>query len=89
MSNAHQEKYITKLLTGFVFITVAILVILYAAFERTRQDDWYFWGILASILTCTGLYFLLSSFVHKIKSDLIRRQKQRDQGKHVTSDHGL
>lgn len=30
---------------------------------------------------CTGLYFLLDAFVHKVKSDFIRHQKTRDQQK--------
>jgi hypothetical protein len=86
MSNAHQEKYITKLLLGFTFVTAGIFIILYAAFERTRQDDWYFWGLVASVIICTGIYLLLSSFIHKMKSDLIKRQKQREQIKTYTPD---
>ncbi|HKB43502.1 MAG TPA: hypothetical protein VKC90_03905 [Chitinophagaceae bacterium] len=86
MSNNHQEKYITKLLFGFTFITAGILLILYAAFERTRQEDWYFWGIVASVLVNAGLYFLLTAFVHKVKSDLIKRQKMREQQKTFTAD---
>ena len=83
MSNNHQEKYITKLLVGFSFIIGAIFIIVFAAFERTRHDDWYFWGLVASILMCAGLYLLLSSFVHKMKSDLIKRQRLREQQKTV------
>jgi uncharacterized membrane protein HdeD (DUF308 family) len=86
MSNTHQEKYITKLLFGFAFTTAGILLILYAAFERTREEDWYFWGIVASILINAGLYFLLSAFVHKVKSDLIKRQKSREQQKTFIDD---
>ena len=86
MSNNHQEKYITKLLFGFTFITTGILLILYAAFERTREEDWYFWGIVASVLINGGLYFLLTAFVHKVKSDLIKRQKMREQQKTFTAD---
>lgn len=86
MSNNHQEKFITKLLLGFAFTTGGIFVILYAAFERTHQEDWYFWGIVASLLINVGLFFLLTAFVHKIKSDFIKRQKQREQQKTFTAD---
>lgn len=88
MSNTHQEKFVTKMLVGFAFISTAIFVILYAAFERSRarEEDWYFWGIVASILLNTGLYFLVTAFVHKVKSDFIRRQKQREQQKTFTAD---
>jgi len=86
MSNNHQEKYITKLLLGFTLIIGAIFLILYAAFERTRLDDWYFWGFVASTLICIGLYLLLSAFVHKMKSDMINRQKMREMQKTFTAD---
>jgi len=86
MSNSHQEKYITKLLVGFAFIIGGIMVILYAAFERTKNDDWYFWGIVASLLIITGLFFLLNAFVHKVKSDLIKKQRSKEQHKTFTSD---
>jgi len=86
MSNSHEEKFITKLLVGFTLIIGGIFVIVYAAFERTRQDDWYFWGLVASVLICSGLYLLMSSFVHKMKSDFIKRQRLREQKKTFTVD---
>lgn len=86
MSNKHQERYTTKLLFGFAFITAGILLTLYAAFERTQEDDWYFWGIVASVLINAGLYFFGTAFVHKVKSDLIKRQKIREQQKTFTTD---
>ena len=86
MSNTHQDRYITKLLLGFTFITAGILLILYAAFERTREEDWYFWGIIASVTFNIGLYLFMSAFVHKVKSDLIKRQKMRDQQKSYSGE---
>ena len=67
MSNTHQEKFVTKLLVGFSFIIAGIFIILFAAFERTRHDDWYLWGIVASALICPGLFLLMNAFVHRIK----------------------
>jgi len=86
MSNSHQEKYISKLLFGFAFVIGGIMTILYAAFERTKDDDWYLWGIVASLLIITGLFFLLNAFVHKIKSDLIKKQRSKEQHKTFTAD---
>ena len=86
MSNNHQEKFISKMLFGFASVTAAVFLILYAAFERTQQDDWYFWGIVGSVLINLGLYFLVSAFVHKVKADFIKRQKQREQQKTFTAD---
>jgi len=85
-NNSHHERYFTKLLIGFASITGSIFTILYAAFERSEAGDWYFWGIVASFLMCGGFYFMLSAFVHKIKSDFSRRQKSRDQQKAFTTD---
>jgi len=84
MSNTHGEKYISNLLFGFSFITLGILSITYAAFERGNDDDWYFWGIISSLLINMGLYFMLKAIVHKVKSDFIKRQKLREQQKTLT-----
>lgn len=81
MSNKHGEKYITNLLFGFAFITIGVLSILFAAFERSREDDWYIWGIISSLIINIGLYCFLKAFVHKVKSDFIKRQKLREQQK--------
>lgn len=77
--SSHEDKYITKLLVGFSGVIAGVLAIMYACFERTKHDDWYFWGIVASLLICTGVYFTAGAFVHKTKSDLIRKQKMRKQ----------
>jgi len=87
MPNSHQEKFLTKILLGFGFITAGILLIFYTSFERNQTDDWYFWGIVAAFMINLGLYCLLKAFVHKVKSDFIRRQKQREQQKTFTSDN--
>ena len=86
MSNSHQEKYISKLLFGFAFVIAGIMVILYAAFERTKNEDWYFWGIVVSALIIIGLVFLLNAFVHKVKSDLIKKQRSKEQHKTFAAD---
>ena len=86
MSNKHEERYITKLLSGFALVTGGIMVILYGAFERAKEGDWYFWGIVSAVLINAGLWFLLSAFIHKIKSDFIRKQRMREQQKSFTTD---
>ena len=78
MSNSHNEKFLSKLLFGFACIIGGTFFILYASFERVEYDDWYPWAIVASVFYCTGLYLLLSAFVHKVKSDFIRRQKDKE-----------
>jgi ABC-type nickel/cobalt efflux system permease component RcnA len=62
---------------------------MYSTFSRKpggEESDWYFWGILAAVSINSGLFLLLSAFVHKVKSDFIKRQKQREQQKTFTED---
>lgn len=88
-SKSHHERYFAKLLLGFASIIGSILVIFYSIFEvapYNKEADWYFWAIVAAFLMCGGIYFMLAAFVHKIKSDFSRRQKQRDAQKSTISD---
>lgn len=75
---SHSDKFLTKLLFGFITVIASVFLILYACFERTKKDDWYGWGLVASTLLCIGLYLLLSAFVHKIKADFTRKSKSKN-----------
>ena len=86
MSDSHKESYLVKLLVGFSSIIGSMLIIFYSIFELDKDTDWYFWAIVAAFLLCGGVYFSLQAFVHKIKSDFSRRQKQREEQKSVTAD---
>ena len=77
-NNSHREQYFTKLLIGFASIIGSVLLIFYSIFELDKDADWYFWAIVAAFLLCCGIYFSLSAFVHKVKSDFSNRQKQRE-----------
>ncbi len=86
MSNSHSDKFLTQLLLGLSFITGGIFSILYACFERVENDDWYPWAIVASTLICIGLYLLMSAFVHKVKSDFMRRQRDKMKQRNKTNN---
>jgi predicted DNA repair protein MutK len=86
MKSSHQESYFVKLLIGFSSIIGSIIIIFYANFELSKDSDWYFWAIVAAFLMCGGVYFCLYAFVHKIKSEFSRRQKQRDQQRTMSGD---
>lgn len=83
MSNSsHKERYFTKLLIGFAALIGCVLITYYAIIEGAAQKgEWYFWAIVTAFLLCSGIFFCLSAFVHKIKSDFNRRQQQRDMQK--------
>ena len=80
-TNKHREKYVTQLLAGLALVSGGILVIFYVSFLKNKTQEWYVWAAVSLILINTGLYLLGNAFVHKVKADLIRRQKQKDQTK--------
>ena len=86
MRSSHKESYFVKLLIGFSSIIGSIIIIFYASFELSKDSDWYFWALVAAFLMCGGIYFCLHAFVHKIKSEFSRRQKQRERQESLTND---
>jgi hypothetical protein len=87
-NNSHSERYFTKLLIAFASIIGSVLITFYCIFEINPENhDWYFWAIVAAFLMCSGIYFGLSAFVHKVKSEFSRRQKQREQQKISADTH--
>jgi len=84
--NNHREKYLAKLLLGFISVTAGVFAIMYACIVRSQVNEWYFWALIASVLICAGLYFLVSAVVHRVKADLIRRQKMKEQHRTFTAD---
>ena len=77
MGKKHAKKYVINALIGFLFLTAGIFTIVYLIFTSSRRFDWFFWAILAAVLVNIGLLCLGSAFVHKVKADLLRRQKRR------------
>jgi ABC-type nickel/cobalt efflux system permease component RcnA len=78
MSNSHGEKYVSNLLMGFAAVTSSIFLLLFIIFEKSQKDDWFIWGIVASLLMCIGLYLIVLATVHKVKAELIKKQRERD-----------
>ena len=64
-------------------INAGILVIMYSANKRA-SDEWLLWGIVSAAIITSGLGILGNAYIHKVKSDLIRKQKPREQ--HSTVD---
>jgi hypothetical protein len=82
MSNTHRNKYVTNLLLGFAFVSGSVFLLVFPFHETQQKEDWYIWAIVASITLCIGLFFLVSAAVHKVKADLIKKQRLREQHKH-------
>lgn len=77
MNKKHEKKYTINMLVGFILTTIGIFSINYVAFTNDPKFDWIFWAIVSALVINAGLFFLGSALVHKVKADLIRRQKQR------------
>lgn len=63
---------------GFLLIDAGILLIMYSANKR-GSDEWLIWGIVCAAVITSGLGVLGNAYIHKVKSDLIRKQKGREE----------
>jgi hypothetical protein len=77
MTNKHEKKFIINMLIGFILTTGGISAVIYSSFTEEHKMDWIFWAAISAVAINAGLLFLGSSLIHKVKADLIRRQKQK------------
>ena len=78
MSNYHFEKWLYKAVLGFILVAGGIFF-MYYSLSHFMRDDWILYGSICSAAVSTGVYLLSSSAVHKVKSDMIKKQKQKQQ----------
>lgn len=86
-SNSHSEKYSTQIVVGFASLVAFVFTTFYAFLELKSVKYWYFWAAVSAFLLLAGVYFCMSAFVHKVKSDFNRRAKQREQHKTFMADN--
>jgi uncharacterized membrane protein len=77
MYNKHYRKWIIRMPIGFFLVSVGILVIMYAA-NKQASDEWLIWGIISMTVINGGLALLGNAYTHKIKSDLMRKQRVKE-----------
>ena len=85
MSNSHGRKYIFNLFAGLVLITAGLGLLGYASFNQPKAE-WLYWTLASIIITVAGLLLLSNGIVHKVKADLIRRQKSRSRSERSDAD---
>jgi len=74
MANKHFKRWLLKMPLGFLFIAAGIAAIIYPVFNRPREgEEWMIWGAASIVTFIIGLIFLGNAYVHKVKSDLIKR----------------
>jgi hypothetical protein len=79
MSNTHYKKWWLYMPIGFLFVSAGILAIVYSL-DKLPNNDWTVWATVSILAINLGLGFLGSALIHKIKSDLIRRERLKHRG---------
>jgi hypothetical protein len=69
---------------GFLVVSAGILVIMYTA-NKKAEDEWLMWGIISLTVINAGLAILGNAVVHKVKSDLIQKNRSK-RSSHRSSD---
>ena len=75
MANKHESKIFPNFLLGIVLVSTGVLLIIYDIKSRLPEFNKYIIGFGIVLLINAGLYFWGSAFIHKVKSDLIKRQR--------------
>jgi uncharacterized membrane protein HdeD (DUF308 family) len=85
MANKHFKRWLLKMPLGFLLIAAGIAAIIFPVYNRPH-DEWMIWGAVSIVTFIVGLIFLGSAYIHKVKSDLIKRgrpmykiQEERDE----------
>ena len=78
MGNYHFEKWLYKTALGFLLVGGGIFFMYYSLSHFMRKD-WILYGLICSVGISIGVYLLSSSAVHKVKSDMIKKQKIKQQ----------
>lgn len=78
MGNHHYEKWIFKTPLGLILILGGVFMMYYSIthFGKVR---WVIYGLSCAASISIGVYLLSSAAVHKIKSDMIKKQKLKQQ----------
>ena len=78
MGNHHLERWISKTVTGFLLVGGGIFF-MYNSLSHFMRKDWILYGLICSVGIGIGVYLLSSGAVNKVKSDIIKKQKAKQQ----------
>ena len=77
MANYHFEKWLYKTIMGFLLIAGGIFFMYYALTHL--RGSWVLYASICSGAVGIGTYLLSSGAVNKVKSDIIKKQKMKQQ----------
>ena len=78
MSNYHFERWLYKTVFGF-FLVAGGIFCMYYFLSHFMRKDWILYGLICSAGIGIGVYLLSSAAVNKVKSDMIKKQKVKQQ----------
>lgn len=77
MNNKHKKKFIVNILIGLILTNISISALIYTANADKLKLDWIYRAFISVLAFNAGLLFLGSALIHKVKADLMRRQKEK------------
>ena len=78
MSNYHFERWLYKTVFGFLLVTGGIFFMYYSLSHFVRAN-WVLHSLICSLGISIGVYLLSSGAINKVKSDMIKKQKVKQQ----------
>lgn len=79
MSNSHYEKWFIKVPIGFILVAGGIFFMYYSLRLPEVNENWVTYGLVSSVSVALGALLLSSAAINKMKSDLIKKQKIKQQ----------
>ena len=77
MSNYHFERWIYKTILGCLLIAGGVFFMYYSLTHY--RESWLLYASICSTGVGIGAYLLSSASVNKVKSDMIKKQKMKQQ----------
>ena len=78
MGNYHLERWLYKTIIGFLLVAGGVFFMYYSLSHFIR-DEWILYGFICSSAIGMGVYLLSSGAVNKVKADMIKKQKLKQQ----------
>lgn len=78
MSNYHFEKWLYKSILGFILVSGGVFFMYYSIIQFGREN-WVLFSIICTAAVGIGTYLMSSAAVNKVKSDIIKKQKIKQQ----------
>lgn len=78
MSSSHYDKWFFKTPAGFLLVAGGIFFMYYSILHLSK-DKWIEFGLISAFAVAIGVLLLCSAAIHKMKADLMKKQKLKQQ----------